>query len=159
MTLEELKQKTKHEVIIELTSDLKEGKESELTTLLKEYLRERYYLVNKDKSIDFDKHKYSAITIILNAVAENYGVKPEQIMGLSRKAPLPDARHVYFYVAKKVANSSLSLTLLAQHINRDHCTGIHAIKKISGFIETDKVLARRVEDIIGECKYNLENIR
>ena len=87
MTLEELKQKTKHEVIIELTSDLKEGKESELTTLLKEYLRERYYLVNKDKSIDFDKHKYSAITIILNAVAENYGVKPEQIMCLSRKAP------------------------------------------------------------------------
>ena len=32
MTLEELKQKTKHEVIIEITSDLKEGKESELTT-------------------------------------------------------------------------------------------------------------------------------
>lgn len=159
MTLQELKDKTKHEVIIELTSDLKEGKETELVQLLKNYLRERYYLVNKDKEINFDKHKYSAMTIILNSVANNYCVKPEEIMGESRKAPLPDARHIYFYVAKKLGDSSLSFPLLAQHINRDHATGIHGVKKISGLIETDKVLARRVEDIIGECKYNLENIR
>ena len=77
MTLEELKQKTKHELMGELVSDLKQGKETELTSLVKDYLKERYYLVNKDKAIDFDRHKYSAITIILNAVAENYGVKPE----------------------------------------------------------------------------------
>ena len=159
MTLEELKQKTKHELMGELVSDLKQGKETELTSLVKDYLKERYYLVNKDKAIDFDRHKYSAITIILNAVAENYGVKPEQIMGSSRKAPLPDARHVYFYVAKQVANSSLPLTLLAQHINRDYSTAIHGIKKISGFIETDKLLQARINDIIGECKYNLENVR
>lgn len=159
MTLEELKQKTKHELMGELVSDLKEGRETELTSLLKEYLRKNYYLVNKEKAIDFDKYKYSSITIILNAVAENYGVKPEQIMSSSRKAPLPDARHVYFYVAKQVANSSLPLTLLAQHINRDHSTAVHGVKKITGFIETDKILQARITDIIGECKFNLEKIR
>ena len=158
MTLEELKQKTKHELMEELVSDLKEGRETELTTLLKDYLSIEYHVVRKDITGKDDFNKDFLIGTILDQIALNYNVTPSQIKGKSRGHPLPDARHVYFYISKTYFNN-LTLAHLGRVINRKHCTGVHAVKKIKGFLETDKGLEKRIDNILGNIKIKLGSLK
>lgn len=158
MTLEELKQKTKHELMGELVSDLKEGRETELTTLVKEYLSVEYHVVRKDVTGKYDFNKDFLVGTILDQIAISYNVTPSQIKGRGRKHPLPDARHVFFYVSRTYFNN-LSLSHLAGVIDRDHSTGVFAVKKIKGFLETDKGLEKRIDNILGNIKIKLGSLK
>lgn len=158
MTLEELKDKTKHEVIIELTSDLKEGKETELTNILKAYLETNYHLIKRDLKPEQTPNRDYLIGVILTETAKNFGVTPEEIAGKSRKHPLPDARHVYFYIARTYFKN-MSTSFLANIINRDHSTAIHGTKKVAGYLQTDKLLAKRIDDILGNIKIKLGSLK
>lgn len=157
MTIQELREQEKHKLIEQLVSDIEANKESELTNLVRKYLEKNYHVVKRDVTAKDPHNKDFVVNTVLESVASNFGVTIDQIKSKSRKSPLPDVRHIYFYIARLISDSNISLTYLAETINRDHCTGIHANKKISGYLQTDKVLSKRVDDIIALCRYKLQN--
>jgi len=60
----------------------------------------------------------------VNAVADIYHVKPEEITGRSRKMMLVDARWVCAKALR--AKGRLSFPQIARILNRDHTTIVHA---------------------------------
>jgi chromosomal replication initiation ATPase DnaA len=93
---------------------------------------------------------------VMDVVSNNFGVTVERLKSNSRKAPLPDARHVVIYVSRLLTANNISLNYVCDSMNRIHCTGIHGVKKVKGLIETNKVFKSRIDDIIGLCKQELE---
>ena len=156
MTLEELRKQEKHKLIEQLVSDIEANKEGELTNLVKRYLEKNYHVVKRDVTAKDPHNKDFVVNTILESVASNFGVTVDQIKSNSRKSPLPDVRHIYFYVSRLISDNNIALTYLAETINRDHSTGVHAGKKIRGYMETDKILNKRVDDIIAICRYKLQ---
>ena len=157
MTIEELREQEKQKLIQQLVTDLESEKETELTTLIRKYLEKNYHVVKRDVTAKDSHNRDVVINTILESIASNYGVTVEQIKSDSRKAPLPDVRHIYFYIARMVSDNNIPFTYLAETIKRSHCTGIHAISKISGYLKTDKILNKRVDDIIAVCRYKLRD--
>lgn len=156
MTIQELREQEKHKLVEQLITDLEQNKESDLLILIRKYLEKNYHVVKRDVTAKDPQNRDIVIQTILETVASNFGVTVDQIKSNARKSPLPDVRHIYFYAARLISDGNIPFTYLAETINRDHSTGIHALKKIGGYLENDKILNKRVDDIIAICKYKLE---
>ena len=94
-----------------------------------------------------NKVKQITPDLIINVVAEHYGVKPEDIKSPRRNSEFVLPRQVYMYVASKLTVESQQN--IGKYINKkDHTTVIHGINKISTKLETDEELRNNVEIIM-----------
>ena len=83
---------------------------------------------------------------ILDLMCHHYRVSYEDLVSASREGHLTHPRHVGMYLARKY--TSHSLKEIARIFRRkDHGTVYHGVKKISGNINIDAVLAREINYI------------
>lgn len=92
---------------------------------------------------------------VMEAVAEGFGVTPEQIKGRSRKGHITDARHCYVYMMR--ALTPLSLQAIGNTIKRDHSTCLNSIKRFIGYIDNYEAYALAYQESLSilENKLNL----
>lgn len=83
------------------------------------------------------KHNFSIITpeFYLMRVCNYYDLTLHQLKSSSREIPLPDARHLFFFLALNVCKISTAKAALM--LNRNHATAIHGRNKIMDLIETN----------------------
>lgn len=86
------------------------------------------------------------ISLIQEIVARHYHVRPSDICSSRRTADVVRPRQVAMYLAKTLTLRSLP-EIGRRFGGRDHTTAIHAIKKISGMIETDATFAAEIEGL------------
>lgn len=90
-----------------------------------------------------DKQRIVSLEDIIGAVAQQSQVKPSDIRGSSRKAPVARARQLVMYLARELA--MLSTTSIGEELgNRHHTTVIHGHEEIKNLVATDPVLRTQV---------------
>ncbi len=72
---------------------------------------------------------------ILEIVSFYTSISVENIKEHNRHLEISDARHLFFYIAKKY--SGKSCVSIASYLNRDHATLINSIKKVENRIDTE----------------------
>ena len=93
-----------------------------------------------------NKVKQVTPELIINTVAEHYGVKPEDIKSPKRNSEFVLPRQVYMYVASKLTVESQQN--IGKYINKkDHTTIIHGVNKIEDELKNNDELASKVETI------------
>ena len=93
-----------------------------------------------------DKPKMITPTIIIQVVAEHYGVKAEDITSKKRNAEFVLPRQVVMYLCREL--TEVSLTNIAKILDKkDHTTIMHGIKKVAADLETNEDLRNKVDII------------
>ncbi|MCM1038549.1 MAG: chromosomal replication initiator protein DnaA [Roseburia sp.] len=85
-------------------------------------------------------------SLIINVVAEYFGITPDDIMSKKRNSELVQARQIVMYLCRDLTGESLSGIgkLLGK---KDHTTVIHGVNKISGEIVNNEELKNKIEAI------------
>jgi chromosomal replication initiator protein len=84
--------------------------------------------------------------LIINTVAEYFGVSPESLQGKTREKKIAFARQVAMYLLREELDSSW--TNIGRELGgRDHSTILHGYDKIAGEIEASSALRRDVLEI------------
>jgi len=93
-----------------------------------------------------EKAKEITPTLIINVVAEHFGVKPEDITSKRRNSEFVQPRQVVMYLCSKYTNNSLANIgkILGK---KDHTTVIHGIKKVTAELEINEEFKNKVEII------------
>ena len=93
-----------------------------------------------------DKHREVTPALIIDVVAEHFGVKPEDITSKKRNSEFVLPRQVVMYLCRSMLEISLSNVgkILGK---KDHTTIIHGIKKIEEDITTNEELKNKIEII------------
>ena len=93
-----------------------------------------------------NKVKEITPTLIINVVAEHFGVKPEDITSKKRNSEFVQPRQVVMYLCNKYTQNSLANIgkILGK---KDHTTVIHGIKKITAELEINEELRNKVDII------------
>lgn len=93
-----------------------------------------------------NKAKEITPTLIINVVAEHFGVKPEDIVSKKRNSEFVQPRQVVMYLCNKYTENSLANIgkILGK---KDHTTVIHGIKKITAELEVNEELKNKVDII------------
>jgi len=100
--------------------------------VLKNYITERQRIISTED--------------ILATVAQFYSVKPADLRSPSRKESIARARHVIMYLAREVANVSLSA--IGQELGgRHHTTILHGHTLIQSSLTTDPVLKNQIDQL------------
>lgn len=81
---------------------------------------------------------------IVDAVGKHYNIATEEIKGISRKAPIAQARHIAVYITREITKDSW------KHIgglfgDRDHTSMMHAYQKVSELMARDKDLQASIK--------------
>ncbi|MBI4302373.1 MAG: chromosomal replication initiator protein DnaA [Chloroflexi bacterium] len=85
------------------------------------------------------QRKVSSPAKIIDAVAEHFGLDPEDLKGKQRRQPLAHARHIAMYLLRE--EGQLSLSAIGDELGgRDHSTVLHGCDKISQELESNGVL-------------------
>ncbi len=93
-----------------------------------------------------NKTKEITPTLIINVVAEHFGVKPEDITSKKRNSEFVQPRQVVMYLCREMTENSLSAVgkILGK---KDHTTVIHGIKRIEAELETSEELRNKIDII------------
>ena len=93
-----------------------------------------------------DKPKEVTPQLIINVVAEHFGVKPEDITSKKRNAEFVQPRQVVMYLCRELCDMSLSNIgkLLGK---KDHTTVIHGINKINEEMVDNPEFKKRIDTI------------
>ena len=85
-------------------------------------------------------------SLIINAVAEHFGITPDDIMSRKRNSELVQARQIVMYLCRDLTDASLSgiAKLLGK---KDHTTVIHGVNKITDEIVNNEELKNKIEVI------------
>ena len=93
-----------------------------------------------------DKQKDITPALIIEVVAEHFGVDPEDITSKKRNSEFVQPRQVVMYLCRTL--TATPLQSIAKILGKkDHTTVIHGIKKISEEMETNEDLLNKVEVI------------
>jgi len=94
-----------------------------------------------------NKMKEITPTLIINVVAEHFGVKPEDIISKKRNSEFVLPRQVVMYLCNQFTDNSLANIgrILGK---KDHTTVIHGIKKITAELDNNEELRNKVDIII-----------
>ena len=93
-----------------------------------------------------DKQKIVSTEDILATVAQYYGIKAADLRGPSRKETLARPRQIIMFLAREVANASLSA--IGQDLGgRHHTTVLHGHSFIQDSMKVDSILRNQVEQI------------
>ena len=84
---------------------------------------------------------------IINRVADLTNVRPDDIVGPSRRKEIAEARQISVYLCRELLG--LSLSTIGMHFGgRDHTTALHACNKVRSSLKSDK----RFNRIVGKVK-------
>ena len=85
-------------------------------------------------------------SLIINVVAEHFGITPDDIMSKKRNSELVQARQIVMYLCRDMTATSLAGIgkLLGK---KDHTTVIHGVNKISDEIVNNEELKNKIEII------------
>lgn len=97
------------------------------------------------RSVNMEK-KSVTIELILNKVAQHYGLRSKDLCSKSRKQAVASARQVAIYLAKKYTGLSSS-RIGASLGGRDHSTVLHSCNVVERHLNIDKTFRRELEDI------------
>ena len=89
--------------------------------------------------------------MILDAVAQAYGLSVDEITGPRRARPLVTARHVAMYLIRNLTDYSYP-SIGKVFGDRDHSTCISAVEKIAGQMKERRQLYEQVTALIHEIK-------
>ena len=93
-----------------------------------------------------DKPKDITPSLIIEVVAEHFGVNPEDITSKKRNSEFVQPRQVVMYLCRTL--TATSLQSIAKILGKkDHTTVIHGINKISEEIENNEDLRNKIEVI------------
>ena len=93
-----------------------------------------------------NKQKEITPSLIIEVVAEHFGVNPEDIASKKRTAELVQPRQVVMYFCREMTTNSLQS--IAKAIGKkDHTTVLHGIKTISKEMENNEELKNKVDII------------
>ena len=93
-----------------------------------------------------NKKKEITPSLIIEVVAEHFGISPEDIASKKRTAELVQPRQVVMYLCRQLTESSLQN--IAKVIGKkDHTTVLHGIEKITEKMENDEELKNKVDII------------
>ena len=85
--------------------------------------------------------------LIINIVAEHFGIKPEDIVSKRRNSEFVLPRQICMYLCRMLDDESLQS--IAKSLNKkDHTTVIHGIDKITEDIKTNEELKNRIDVIM-----------
>lgn len=94
-----------------------------------------------------NKPKEITPTVIINVVAEHFGVKPEDIISKKRNSEFVQPRQVVMYLCRQLID--ISYTNIAKILNKsDHTTIMHGYEKIEADLNTNEDLKNKVDIII-----------
>lgn len=80
---------------------------------------------------------------VINAVAEEYKVTPEQIKGGSRKRPLPEVRQMICYILR-----DLPTPVVANLINRHRTVPFYSMDKMRQLMDVYKDVQEKHNNIL-----------
>ena len=84
--------------------------------------------------------------LIIDVVAESYGMAAADLTGKRRSAEIALARQVAMYVCREM--TEFSTTAIGKSFGRDHTTILHGIEKIESGMKADYGLRKRVDEIM-----------
>ncbi|MBC8063390.1 MAG: chromosomal replication initiator protein DnaA, partial [Chlorobia bacterium] len=84
---------------------------------------------------------------IIEAVGRQFKISSEDIKGVSRKAPIVEARHVAVYITREITGDSWK-HIGSQFGNRDHTSMMHGYQKIDEILLNDKQMRTIVKTLI-----------
>ncbi|MCM1122236.1 MAG: chromosomal replication initiator protein DnaA [Eubacterium sp.] len=85
-------------------------------------------------------------TLIIEVVAEHFGITPEDITSKRRNAEFVLPRQISMYLCRTMTETSLSN--IGKYLGKkDHTTVMHGIQKISGELETNEDIRNKIEVI------------
>lgn len=94
-----------------------------------------------------NKTKEITPTTIINIVAEQFGVKPEDIMSKKRNSEYVQPRQVVMYLCRELTEvSQINIGRILG--KKDHTTVIHGVKKIEAEMENNEELRNKINIII-----------
>ena len=93
-----------------------------------------------------NKAKEITPALIINVVAEHFGVKPEDITSKKRNSEFVQPRQVVMYLCREMTDNSL-ITISKILGKKDHTTVIHGIKKIETEMENNEELRNKIDII------------
>lgn len=94
-----------------------------------------------------NKAKEITPTLIINVVAEHFGVKPEDITSKKRNSEFVQPRQVVMYLCRELTD--ISQVNIGKILGKkDHTTVIHGVKKIESEIENNEELRNKIDIII-----------
>ena len=95
-----------------------------------------------------NKTKEITPTLIINVVAEHFGVKPEDITSKKRNSEFVQPRQVVMYLCRELLENP-SLGNIGKLLGKkDHTTVIHGIRKITADMEASEELRNKIDIII-----------
>ncbi len=93
-----------------------------------------------------NKHKEVTPTLIINVVAEHFGVKPEDIYSKKRNSEFVLPRQVVMYLCREMCD--LSYQYIANLLKKkDHTTILHGINKIENDLSVNEDLRNKIDII------------
>ena len=91
--------------------------------------------------------------LIIEVVARQYSVSPEDLTGKKRSQEIALPRQVAMYICRQM--TSLSTTSIGRAFGgRDHTTVLHGCDKVSEAIEADFAFRKKVEELMGFVENN-----
>ena len=93
-----------------------------------------------------NKKKEITPSLIIEVVAEHFGISPEDIASRKRTAELVQPRQIVMYLCRQLTESSLQ-NIAKKKKKKDHTTVLHGIEKITEKMENDEELKNKVDII------------
>ncbi|MBE5807830.1 MAG: chromosomal replication initiator protein DnaA [Clostridiales bacterium] len=90
---------------------------------------------------------------IIQTVAQQYDVRPEDILGKKRNQEVVVPRQISIYICRELTELS-TVAIGREFGNRDHTTIMHSCEKVAGQMKGDAQFRRRVEELIDRVKGN-----
>ena len=98
------------------------------------------------QDIIFTRQKNITVKVIIEATADNFNLKPEDVLSKKRTQDIALTRQVAMYLCRMLTD--LSLPKIGNEFGgRDHTTVLHAFKKIDTLIASNSDLKNRLEMI------------
>ena len=88
----------------------------------------------------------TSVTDIMEAVTKHYSLQEKALVSANRSRDITMARHVAFYLCKKLTNSSLT-EIGFKMGKRTHATVLHSVSLINERIEFDPVLRQHIAQL------------
>jgi len=96
------------------------------------------------QDIIFSRKKNITVDTIINATAENFNIKPEELLSKKRTQDIAMTRQIAMYLCRMLTD--LSLPKIGEEFGgRDHTTVLHAFKKIDSIISKNSDFKHRLE--------------
>jgi len=94
-----------------------------------------------------NKPKEITPSLIINVVAEHFGVKSEDITSKKRNSEFVQPRQVVMYLCRELTETSL-INVGKILGKKDHTTVMHGVKKIEAELKTNEELRNKIDTII-----------